>query len=302
MHQLAQAYEKADWAEGRINRLKRYRAVAAAATFGGTMTEIRERRGVFGEAVDAYEAARPGYPSELVNDVLAYARLGNAPVLEVGAGTGKASIAFADRALDLTCIEPDERMAAALTRVCAPYPRTAVVVSGFEQWRPPAGRFGLLFSAQAWHWVDPASRWTLAFDALRPGGTIALFWNQFGVRDTAVGTALTEAHARHDAAELAPETLGTAELAAADPAPAWPLTDLLDDDRYVDAETRRYRAQHSFTRDRYLDLLASISAYRMLPDSRRKPLFAEVAQALDEQGGSFQLETETHLYLARSRA
>lgn len=266
------------------------------------MTEIRERRGVFGEAVTAYEAARPGYPSDLVDDVLDYAQLDGAPVLEVGAGTGKASIAFADRELDLTCIEPDSRMAAALTRVCAPYPRTAVVVSGFEHWRSPVGRFGLLFSAQAWHWVDPASRWTLAFDALRPGGTIALFWNHFSLRDAALGSALTEAHARHNAAELAPATLGTAEPTAEDPAPTWPLTDLLADDRYVDAETRRYSSQHSFTRDRYLDLLASISAYRMLPDSQRTSLFAEVAQIVDEQGESFQLETETHLYLARSRA
>lgn len=266
------------------------------------MTGIRERRGVFGEAVDAYEAARPGYPSGLIDDVLGYAQLGDAPVLEVGAGTGKASIAFAGRDLDLTCVEPDARMAAALTRACAPFPRTAVVVSGFEQWRAPAARFGLLFSAQAWHWVDPASRWTLAFDALRPGGTIALFWNRFSVRDEALKSALTEAHARHDTAELAPGTLEHTAPTVADSSPTWPLTDLLADDRYIDAETRRYRAQYSFTRDRYLDLLASISAYRMLPDGQRMSLFADIAQTIDEQGGSFPLETETHLYLARTRA
>ncbi|MFC1432797.1 trans-aconitate 2-methyltransferase [Streptacidiphilus sp. N1-3] len=270
------------------------------------MTGIRERRAVFGEAADAYEAARPGYPSGLVDDVLAHARLGDAaglgdaPVLEVGAGTGKASVAFAGRGLALTCLEPDARMAAVLTRACAPYPGTAVVVTGFEQWQPPAERFGLLFSAQAWHWVDPASRWTLAFDALRPGGTIALFWNRFSVDDTALRSALTAAHARHDAAELAPNTLGDPEPAVADPAPAWPLTDLLADTRYRDAETRSYPARHTFTRDRYLDLLASISAYRMLPESWRVPLFADIARTVDDRGGSFELEVETHLYLART--
>jgi 16S rRNA A1518/A1519 N6-dimethyltransferase RsmA/KsgA/DIM1 with predicted DNA glycosylase/AP lyase activity len=97
------------------------------------MTEIRERRGVFGEAADAYDAARPGFPEALVDDVIEYARLDGAPVLEVGAGTGKASVPYARRGLELTCLEPDARMAAVLRRNVEPYPRTSVVVSGFEQ-------------------------------------------------------------------------------------------------------------------------------------------------------------------------
>ncbi|MHA6764579.1 class I SAM-dependent methyltransferase [Streptacidiphilus sp. PAMC 29251] len=262
------------------------------------MTGIREQRGVFGEVADAYEAARPGYPEALVDEVLDYARLGDAPVLEVGAGTGKASTAFAARELELTCLEPDARMAAVLAQACAPHPRTAVVVSGFEQWRPPAARFGLLFSAQAWHWVDPATRWTLAVEALRPGAAIALFWNRFSIRDTELRSALTAAHGRHDAAALVPATLGADETAAVN---SWPLTDILADDRYVDAETRRYDSRHTFSTDRYLDLLASLSPYRMLPDGQRDALLADIARTVGAQGGSFELETATHLYLARTR-
>jgi hypothetical protein len=50
------------------------------------MTTQRERRNVFGEAVEDYDAYRPGYPAALVDDVLAAA--GTGPALEVGAHGG----------------------------------------------------------------------------------------------------------------------------------------------------------------------------------------------------------------------
>jgi SAM-dependent methyltransferase len=56
----------------------------------------RERRLSFGSVADLYEAARPSYPAELVEDVVAYAGLQQTDrILEVGAGTGKATRLFA---------------------------------------------------------------------------------------------------------------------------------------------------------------------------------------------------------------
>ncbi|GAA3155277.1 class I SAM-dependent methyltransferase [Nonomuraea salmonea] len=144
----------------------------------------RRRSVVFGEAVEQYEAARPGYPERLVTEVLAYAPDG--PVLEVGAGTGKATAGFAAHVSDLTCVEPDPRMAAALTAKC---PGVRVVSGIFEDYVPDR-RFALLYSAQAWHWVDPDRRWDLAHDALAPSGALALFWNHYIPADDGVRAAL----------------------------------------------------------------------------------------------------------------
>ncbi|WP_460492072.1 hypothetical protein [Dactylosporangium cerinum] len=57
----------------------------------------RVRARVFGEVADDYERFRPDYPPALIDDVLAYAGLDGAAALEVGAGTGKATVAFAER-------------------------------------------------------------------------------------------------------------------------------------------------------------------------------------------------------------
>ncbi|HEX5096633.1 MAG TPA: hypothetical protein VFX21_11490, partial [Acidimicrobiia bacterium] len=62
----------------------------------------REQRLVFGEVADQYDRARPGYPDAAFDAVVEYApvRPGDR-VLEVGAGTGKATTSMLARGLDV---------------------------------------------------------------------------------------------------------------------------------------------------------------------------------------------------------
>ena len=141
---------------------------------------ITRRRLSFGGVAEQYEAARPSYPRELVDDVLAFAGCGPGdPALEVGAGTGKATRLFAARGLDLLALEPDPRMAAVASRQAATAGlnvRTRVVE--FERAHPGEHAFRLIFAAQSWHWIDAGIRYRLAARALVPGGALAVFWNQ----------------------------------------------------------------------------------------------------------------------------
>ena len=132
---------------------------------------------VFGEVAEQYDAARPGYAQEVAAAVLPYADLGDRPAVEIGAGTGKTSVLFAAHGIPLVCVEPDPRMAEVLHRTTARYPQVQIQVSRFEQWEPGSRRFGLLFAATSWHWLDPERRWELARAAVKPGGAVALFWN-----------------------------------------------------------------------------------------------------------------------------
>jgi len=266
------------------------------------MTDARERRVVFGEVADAYEAARPGYPAQLVTDALEYAALDGAPVIEVGAGTGKASLPFAARQVALTCVEPDDRMATVLRHRLADYPNATIFHGGFEQWTGPAGQFGLLVSATAWHWVDPAVRWTKAVEVLRPGGAIALCWHVFRVVDPAAFAALRAAHERHDLAKLVFDHADAPQRYDDDLSDSWPMAELQADGRYVDVTARRYAVGNSFTADRYLDLMSSVSRYRMLPDEQRTALFDDVAAVITDLGGAIDLTIQTRLFLARSRS
>jgi SAM-dependent methyltransferase len=255
------------------------------------MTAERVQARVFGEVADEYDRIRPGYPAALVDDVLTYVQNGDAPALEVGAGTGKATVAFAQRGVTITAVEPDEAMAAVLARRVLGQTNVTVTVSSFEDYTP-SRPFGLLFSAQAWHWTEPAVRWQRAAAALAPGGALALFWNNDRPADSNVMDTVLEAH-REYAPGIVPDTepLSGAALAA-----AWPRTDLDMRPEFGELSERLYQSQWTLSTVDYLAYLSTQSAYRMLDDGARAELFKAIRDLLGEK---VSLSVETALYLAR---
>ena len=133
----------------------------------------REQRLVFGEVAEQYDRHRPAYPDALVDDLVELAGLeADALVLEVGAGTGKATSMFAARGIRVLAVEPSAEMAAVARRVCAGYREVRIEQADFERWDPAGREFALMFAAQAWHWVEPAVGFAKAASVLRPGGVL----------------------------------------------------------------------------------------------------------------------------------
>jgi SAM-dependent methyltransferase len=259
------------------------------------MTAGRVRARVFGEVADEYDRIRPDYPPALVDDVLAYARLGGAPALEVGAGTGKATVAFAARNIAVTAIEPDEAMARVLARRLAGHPNVTIELAPFEDYAPPR-LFGLLFSAQAWHWTDPAVRWQRAASALAPGGALALFWNGDRPADPRTVAAIVAAHRAHapeidTAVEVDAESTPEGQLAA-----FWPRLDLDQLPEFTDLAERSYQRERVLSTVDYVSYLSTRSAYRMLTGRARAGLFRAITDSL---GAQVTLVVDTVLYLAR---
>jgi SAM-dependent methyltransferase len=249
-----------------------------------------ERRLIFGSAAEAYERHRPEYPAALIDDVLAYADLGpHDRVLEVGAGTGKATRALLARGLDVTCVEPDTEMAGVLRRTS---PQAHVVASGFEAYDPQHG-FGLLCSAQAWHWVEEETRGDLALRALRPGGTIALFWNLSELPE-GLQQQVDEVYERCE-----PE-LHAERVHYRSPDNDW-TGDELARAGFLDGERRDYGPSGpEIDADDFLSMVATTSAHLLLPDERRRALLAEVGDVIRRWPEPLRLASGTMLWLARA--
>jgi hypothetical protein len=255
-------------------------------------TDDRERRTVFGEEADLYDAVRPGYPEALIDDVVAAA--GPGPALEVGAGTGKATVALAARGLELTCLEPDPRMAARLRRNVT---GARVIDTTFEAWTPDR-RYGLVTCAQAWHWMDEQRRNGLAAAALASGGALALFWNKMFLEDPALRASLTDVYARY-AMEVDTELPDTEpETISDDFAAEWSILGLVGDDRFTDLRSRRYRRTFRWPTERYVRFATTTSHYRILTTGTRDAALAGVAAAIDAHGGVISMVVDTDLALA----
>ncbi len=141
----------------------------------------------FDTAAELYERARPGYPAALFADLeAAVGRDGAAVrVLEIGAGTGKATRGLLDLGWSVIALEPGPALAAVARRVLARHVLcrqlltrrgdVEVVETPFERWVPTGAEpFDLVLAATSWHWLDPLVAYRRSRDVLRPDGHLAI--------------------------------------------------------------------------------------------------------------------------------
>jgi SAM-dependent methyltransferase len=126
----------------------------------------------FGADARRYDRARPTYPADLVERIVAASP--GPDVLDVGCGTGISARLFQAAGCRVLGVDPDPRMAE-----LARQGSTTMEVAKFEDWDPAGRSFDAVIAAQAWHWVDPVAGTAKAAAVLRPGGRLAVFWNAF---------------------------------------------------------------------------------------------------------------------------
>lgn len=237
---------------------------------------------VFGEVAETYHRLRPRYPDALVQRIVD--AVGNADqgvdALELGAGTGIATRAMLDRGFRVTAVEPDARLAAVLARNLGAGPGVRIENVRFEDWTIPPAAFDLVYSATAFHWLDPATRIARVARALRPGGHLAIFgYQHVAGGDEAFFERIQQCYLAHmpgaDPADV---------LRHADDIPVG--VDSLDEDGYfAEPQVWRWTVVIQSTRDEYLDLLTTYSGHRWLDAARRDALLRCIGDEIDALPG-----------------
>jgi SAM-dependent methyltransferase len=268
----------------------------------------RVRARSFGAAAAEYDRYRPRYPDQLVDDVVAV--LPGRRVLEVGAGTGIATVAFAARGLAMTCVEPDPQMAAMLLAKLAGDADLHVDVATFEEWSAarPAGALGFdgLISAQAWHWTDPKTRWADAGAAVAGGGIVALFWNEDHYTDPRVCDAYTHAYDSRGieirSVHPEPASLSGPEKFVDQTRPeGWPEAQQEADEYFTDLRTHRYHWTRRMSVADYVARINTTSAHLILAPEVRDEMTVELIATLTGYGDDVELAMTTDLAMAVRR-
>jgi SAM-dependent methyltransferase len=258
------------------------------------VTSIDEaRRTSFDEEAELYDRARPSYAEALVDEVIARSRIpAGGRILEVGAGTGKATVLFARRGHPVVALEPGANLAKVLRRKVREFPKVAVEVTTFEAWNGADGTFDLVISAQAFHWVDPAVRYRKAAAALRPGGALAIIRNEQFNLAPSLRAELDAAYARAFpgvAEEGARDVEGKARATAAE---------IERSGHFGAVNTAVFPWTQRYTARQYLDLLGTHSDHAVLEPRLRKPLFEAVAAAIERHGGILEMPYATMAVIA----
>jgi SAM-dependent methyltransferase len=243
----------------------------------------------FGVVAHAYERFRPGYPAELVDLVLAYAGRPVRTALEIGAGTGKATRLFAQRAGAVTATDPDEAMLAELVRHVPANVDT--VRSTFEDLRP-GRRYGLVYAAAALHWTRPEGRWRRMAALVESGGVVASFGGPIELADPGVAEAVRAARAPLLPSDDIPSPDGTPP----EEEMQWPGTELRRSEWFGDVRQVVIERRLTMSAGDYIGHLSTVSAYLQLPPAERQRVYDRIAEVLPDR---VEIAADVIVHLAR---
>lgn len=226
-----------------------------------------------------YDAIRPEYPNELLDDIIRETGicLGQR-ILELGAGTGKATKAFLDRGICVDAVELEKNMAEIL-RQKSDSDALRIYVSSFENWDSKE-RYPLVVSAQAFHWFDSKTKFSKCHDLLAENGFLVLLWydpllSENTELDIALDAIKTEYLGVMSSAQNAQPQNREQELQNT------PLFDLVYS-KYLEVELRNSVLQ-------YLLAMKSTPAFMEKFDSllseKQDAFIHDITEAIEKQGG-----------------
>jgi len=246
---------------------------------------------IFGEVADLYDRVRPGYPDHLFKDLTELCDLAPAShVVEVGAGTGKATAGLAALGLRVTAIEPSKPMADVLQARALPGVQVQVV--RFEDAEVDPGQASLVLCAQAWHWVQRPLAYTRTHVMLEPGGHLALVANR---RHEFPDDLLRRIRSHY--ARFAPGLEESVPGSDANRQAEW-VEEIEASGLFGTTVSRDYLHGSTVSPSDFVDLLATQSDHRLLPREQLDALLDAIRSEV-EPLGHIDLTYDCHLLLAR---
>ena len=229
-------------------------------------SERRSLGGAFDRAAAAYREARPGYPPELFALLVERCGLGSgSAVLEIGAGTGQATLPMLSLGAHVTAIEPGAALVRELLARTAEH-HLVTIQTTFEDALVPEASFDIVASATAFHWVDPAVGVRKSAQALRDSGWLAIWSTVYG--DPGRPDPFHEA-IQPLLRSYAPE-LSQPEVPRPEDVPR--LEEANDCSNFAEAEEHVFRWEATHDPDQIRALFSTFSPWIALPVERREPL------------------------------
>jgi SAM-dependent methyltransferase len=139
----------------------------------------------FSNRVENYVRFRPGYPIEILPFLAE--KCGLTPeslIADIGSGTGILSREFLENGNAVFAVEPNAEMRAAAERLLGGNPKFNSMSATAEETTLASSSVDIITAAQAAHWFDVERARREFVRVLKPGGWVALIWNERKVDST----------------------------------------------------------------------------------------------------------------------
>lgn len=252
---------------------------------------------VFKDVIADYEIARPGYPEELFNDIVHFSKLkSNANILEIGSGPGQATDYFVKNNYSITGLEIEEKQVQYLLKKYSKHNNFNSICSSFEDFECKNETFDLIFSATAFHWIKPEVGYPKAYNLLKEGGTIAVFWHMASVVEPKTEMLV---EIQNIYRKIAPEFDDYLSLDEAEELHNLRFKEIQTNNLFDKPISKIYRWDDEYTTERYLKFINSISDFHDLDKNKQRAILETVADYINSNKGRIVVPQEVRLYQAK---
>ncbi len=263
----------------------------------------RDKRTHFDEITANYDKVRWEYPSQLYTDIFAYQQTGpGAVALEIGAGTGKATVPFLTAGYAVTAVELGANMVEFLLDKLKDYRGFQVMASAFEEAELTDDSYDLVYAASAFHWVDAQIGCPKVFRLLKRGGVFALFRNHL-VGGYGFDEDIQELYEKYYLSiyprNTAPAKKTRVELSQPSEIKRGYGFDTMEQYGFTEITMKFYEATRIYTADDYIALLETYADHRSLPESNKAALYAGIKKSIMGNGGYCKQDYLFQLYMGR---
>ena len=251
----------------------------------------------FDTVAELYDVFRPSYPPELIEYILSASEISeDSRVLEIGSGTGIATILFAQRGYSVFCIEPGENLVAVARQKLRLFSQVEFAITTFETWQEPENTFDLVISAQAFHWIPKEIGYSKVAKVLRANGHVALFWNMYPDPQDMIYKEFDQVYQKY-APDLFSQNKPSYENLVQER-----KQELTGCGYFDQVEIKRFTWSVRYTAPQYVGLLNTYSDHLRLPEENRTRLFEEISKVIYRYGGYVDKPYVAVVYIARKPA
>ena len=153
----------------------------------------------FDRMSEYYDKFRPDYPQEIIDSIVSQANLSKGSrILEIGAGSGKATTRFVDYDFEMLCLEPGTNL---VKKANERFKGTNILFTKarFEEYDLPNEYFDAVISGQAFHWIPKPLGYELCHKTLKSNGYFMPFWNIEMIDETPLDRELLQLFEKYNA-------------------------------------------------------------------------------------------------------
>ena len=252
----------------------------------------------FDTVADTYEKLRPGYVDELYQTIFEYKSINNlSHAAEIGIGGGQATLPILRTGCKLTAIDYGENFCNICREKFKEYPDFSVISGKFED-VDFCGKYDLIYSASAFHWIPEEIGYKKVYDMLKDGGVFARFANH-PYRDKGnpeLSAEMDEIYADYYCKYHNKQQESLIEYSEEQ---AKNRAEIALKYGFTDIQYKLFYRTRTFTAKEYITLLGTYSDHIAIEENIRNEFFSKIEDSINRHGGKITIYDTIDLQLAR---